>query len=76
MTEGLAFLHNDVKMVHGNVCPQSIVINKSGAWKIAGFDFNILNANVGEQAVGLPGPFSTATSRIICFPLPPELKLS
>lgn len=57
VTEGLAFLHNDVKMVHGNVCPQSIVINKSGAWKIAGFDFNILNANVGEQATGLSQPF-------------------
>lgn len=41
VSEGLAFLHNDVKRLHRNLCPQSIVVNKKGAWKIAGFDFSI-----------------------------------
>lgn len=45
VSEGLAFLHNDVKRLHRNLCPQSIVVNKKGAWKIAGFDFSIAASN-------------------------------
>lgn len=41
--EGLAFLHNDVKLLHKNICPESIIINKQGAWKIFGFDFCVHN---------------------------------
>ena len=51
ISEGLTFLHNDVKLVHYNICPQSIVLNKSGAWKIAGLEFCIRNANTTDQAV-------------------------
>ncbi|XP_044740222.1 SCY1-like protein 2 [Chrysoperla carnea] len=47
--EGLAFLHNDVKLLHKNICPESIVINIQGAWKIFGFDFCILNQNIHES---------------------------
>uniref|UniRef100_A0AC34G5K6 Protein kinase domain-containing protein n=1 Tax=Panagrolaimus sp. ES5 TaxID=591445 RepID=A0AC34G5K6_9BILA len=46
--EALAFLHNDAKLLHGNICPSSIIISEKGAWKLAGFDFCILgtpNAN-------------------------------
>ncbi|KYN44375.1 SCY1-like protein 2 [Trachymyrmex septentrionalis] len=43
--EGLAFLHGDVKLLHRNLCPESIVINVHGAWKIFGFDFCALNQN-------------------------------
>ncbi|XP_029155271.1 SCY1-like protein 2 [Nylanderia fulva] len=43
--EGLAFLHGDVKLLHKNLCPESIVINNHGAWKIFGFDFCALNQN-------------------------------
>uniref|UniRef100_A0A1B6C9B0 Protein kinase domain-containing protein n=1 Tax=Clastoptera arizonana TaxID=38151 RepID=A0A1B6C9B0_9HEMI len=39
--EGLAFLHNDAKILHHNLCPENIVINQQGAWKIFGFDFSI-----------------------------------
>lgn len=43
IAEGLAFLHNDVKLLHHNVCPESIIVNQQGAWKIFGFDFCIAN---------------------------------
>lgn len=43
IAEGLAFLHNDVKLLHRNVCPESIIVNQQGAWKIFGFDFCIAN---------------------------------
>lgn len=45
ITEGIAFLHNDVKLLHRNICPESIIINKNGAWKIFGFDFCIPASN-------------------------------
>lgn len=47
ISEGLAFLHNDVKMLHRNITPESIIVNRNGAWKISGFDFcaNALNVN-------------------------------
>uniref|UniRef100_A0A3P8VA10 SCY1 like pseudokinase 2 n=1 Tax=Cynoglossus semilaevis TaxID=244447 RepID=A0A3P8VA10_CYNSE len=48
ISEGLAFLHSGVKMVHGNLCPQNIIINKSGAWKIMGFDFSISSTNPSD----------------------------
>ncbi|XP_076652342.1 SCY1-like protein 2 [Halictus rubicundus] len=44
--EGLAFLHGDVKLLHRNLCPESIVINSHGAWKIFGFDFCALNQSM------------------------------
>ncbi|CAK9814468.1 SCY1-like protein 2 [Anthophora quadrimaculata] len=48
--EGLAFLHGDVKLLHRNLCPESIVINSHGAWKIFGFEFCALNQNAeGKQ---------------------------
>ncbi|XP_036373875.1 SCY1-like protein 2 isoform X1 [Megalops cyprinoides] len=49
ISEGLAFLHSGVKMVHGNLCLENIIINKSGSWKIMGFDFSISSNNPSEQ---------------------------
>jgi SCY1-like protein 2 len=47
--EGLAFLHNDVKLLHHNICPEVIVINQQGAWKIFGFDFCIHSHNTQDS---------------------------
>uniref|UniRef100_A0A914CTI1 Protein kinase domain-containing protein n=1 Tax=Acrobeloides nanus TaxID=290746 RepID=A0A914CTI1_9BILA len=38
--EALSFLHL-ANMLHGNLCPSSIIINDKGNWKLAGFDFCI-----------------------------------
>lgn len=48
ISEGLSFLHNDVKMLHRNLSPENIIINKNGAWKISGFDFCILAKSSNE----------------------------
>lgn len=50
IAEGLLFLHNDVKLLHHNVCPESIIVNQQGAWKIFGFDFCIANQNSSGAA--------------------------
>ncbi|XP_060101221.1 SCY1-like protein 2 isoform X1 [Heteronotia binoei] len=49
VSEGLSFLHSSVKMVHGNLTPENLILNKSGAWKIMGFDFCIQSTNPSEQ---------------------------
>jgi SCY1-like protein 2 len=52
LCEGLHFLHKDVKMLHRNICPESIVINASGAWKLFGFDFVSQNESPEGTPVG------------------------
>ncbi|XP_019738596.1 SCY1-like protein 2 isoform X2 [Hippocampus comes] len=48
ISEGLSFLHSGVKMVHGNLCLENIILNKSGSWKIMGFDFSISSSNPSD----------------------------
>ncbi|KAF7268224.1 hypothetical protein GWI33_018682 [Rhynchophorus ferrugineus] len=54
IAEGVAFLHNDVKLLHKNICPESIVINASGVWKIFGLDFCIHNTKPPNQVADYP----------------------
>ncbi len=51
VAEGLSFLHKDMKLLHKNICPESIVINTNGAWKIAGFELFVTNNNDPNSAV-------------------------
>ncbi|XP_047531256.1 SCY1-like protein 2 [Vanessa atalanta] len=64
IAEGLAFLHNDVKLLHHNICPESIIVNQQGAWKIFGFDFCIANQSMTGSA-----PFWPFTE--YCQAMPP-----
>ncbi|XP_045584450.1 SCY1-like protein 2 isoform X2 [Procambarus clarkii] len=50
VSEGLAFLHNSVKIVHCNVCPENVVLNHQGAWKLFGFDFCVANQAAADQS--------------------------
>lgn len=64
VAEGLAFLHNDVKLLHHNISPESIIVNQQGAWKIFGFDFCITNQS-------LPGAASFWPFNEYCQAMPP-----
>ncbi|KII88940.1 hypothetical protein PLICRDRAFT_91412 [Plicaturopsis crispa FD-325 SS-3] len=39
--KGLSFLHTSARLVHSNMCPESIVINSAGDWKISGLGLTI-----------------------------------
>ncbi|CAF1318027.1 unnamed protein product [Adineta ricciae] len=52
LCEGLAFLHNEVKLLHRNISPESIIINSNGAWKLIGFELSI-----SGSADGVTYPF-------------------
>ena len=49
--EGLGFLHNDAKLVHGNIHPSSILINDKKIWKLSGFDFYLPNCSTSTDSV-------------------------
>ncbi|XP_065212122.1 SCY1-like protein 2 [Planococcus citri] len=54
IAEGFLFLHNDVKLLHRNLCPHNVVINKEGAWKIFGFDYSVHCISGAEAIVKWP----------------------
>ncbi|KAK6022529.1 hypothetical protein OSTOST_11772, partial [Ostertagia ostertagi] len=39
--DGLSYLHNSAKILHGNLTPASIYVTSSRLWKIAGFSFAV-----------------------------------
>ncbi|ETN77431.1 hypothetical protein NECAME_11059 [Necator americanus] len=39
--DGLSYLHNSAKILHGNLTPASIFVTTSRLWKIAGFSFAV-----------------------------------
>ncbi|XP_035825560.1 SCY1-like protein 2 [Aplysia californica] len=47
--EGLWFLHQDAKMLHRNVCPTSVLLAKTGTWKLAGCEFVLQASDTQEQ---------------------------
>ncbi|GAA5852092.1 hypothetical protein JCM8547_000155 [Rhodosporidiobolus lusitaniae] len=67
--KGLQFLHESAKLVHGNLTPESVIINAKGDWKLSGFGL----AQYLFDPQGVPAKWS--------FPqydpnLPPSLQLN
>ncbi|XP_028934736.1 SCY1-like protein 2 isoform X1 [Ornithorhynchus anatinus] len=73
VSEGLSFLHSSVKMVHGNLTPENLILNKSGAWKIMGFDFCIPSTNPSEQEPKFPCKEWDPNLPSLCLPNPEYL---
>ncbi len=80
LSEGLAFLHEGVKMVHRNLAPESVVVNAQGAWKIFGFDFCVANSAPANQTPAWAFPEHAHGTPPETFPdldfLAPEYALS
>lgn len=73
ISEGLSFLHNGVKMVHGNLSPENIILNKSGAWKIMGFDFSISTSNPSDAEPKYTCKEWEPNLSLLCLPNPEYL---
>lgn len=54
LAEALAFIHKDVKILHRNICPESIVLNANGAWKLAGFELFLTNIGDPNDTTRFP----------------------
>lgn len=68
ISEGLAFLHNDMKLLHKNVTPESVIISSQGAWKLFGLDFCIHNINPPNAPANYPFEDFSPTLPNICQP--------
>ncbi|KAJ8965033.1 hypothetical protein NQ314_004431 [Rhamnusium bicolor] len=68
ISEGLAFLHNDMKLIHKNISPESIVINSQGAWKVFGLDFCIHNTSPPNGIPNYPFEDYNPTLPSVCQP--------
>ncbi|GMT04731.1 hypothetical protein PENTCL1PPCAC_26905 [Pristionchus entomophagus] len=79
ISEALAFLHIDARMLHRNVCPESILINDRGAWKLGGFDFTIQGTPAPNNSVTFDSTEYNESRPAVCQPtldyLAPEYAL-
>lgn len=41
IADGLTFLHQSAGLVHRSISPRSILVTRSGSWKLAGFGFTV-----------------------------------
>ena len=48
LLDGISFLHNELKKCHRNLCPDSVVVNSQGLWKIFGFEFSCVSEESSE----------------------------
>lgn len=56
LAEALQFLHTDARLLHRNVCPRSVIINKEGGWKLFGFDYCATAVNNASAATSTDAP--------------------
>ena len=66
LAEGIAFVHNDAKILHRNICPESVIISKRGSWKLFGFEFAASPVNPNDFP--LKFPFLNVTNQSNDYP--------
>lgn len=47
--DALNFLHNNVKIAHCNLSPENIYVTENNQWKLSGFNFSGLNAEIEKK---------------------------
>ncbi|OII73672.1 protein kinase [Cryptosporidium ubiquitum] len=58
--KGLKFLHNDGKLLHGNISPLTVYVNFDGSWKLGGFENTILMSDTSSYYMDEISKQSTA----------------
>ncbi|KAF9001944.1 kinase-like domain-containing protein [Cyathus striatus] len=59
--KGLSFLHSSAQLIHSNICPESVIINTAGDWKISGLGLTIPLMTNGRPT---PWEFPTFDGRV------------
>lgn len=52
ISEAIYFLHSVCKLIHRFICPQSVLVTRSGTWKLAGFEF-VVKCNNQDPMVSI-----------------------
>lgn len=74
LAKGLEFLHTSAQLVHGNLNPESILVNAKGDWKISGFAF-AGRPDESDSASSAPIPLSEVLNYDSRLPLSVQLDL-
>lgn len=54
VSETLEFLHNNARLIHRAISPETVVITSSGAWKLSGFGFAISSDQASGDLANVP----------------------
>ncbi|KAK1285345.1 hypothetical protein QJS10_CPB20g00417 [Acorus calamus] len=74
VAETLDFLHNNARLIHRAISPETVYITASGAWKLGGFGFSISLDQASGDSTSMP-PFHYAEYDVedSLLPLQPSL---
>lgn len=65
ITEALVHLHFSARLIHRGICPQSVIVNKRGAWKLAGMEF-VERCSDGDIMVRVHGVHYSPVPLLVC----------
>ncbi|XP_055351598.1 LOW QUALITY PROTEIN: SCY1-like protein 2 [Paramacrobiotus metropolitanus] len=71
ITEALIHLHSTEHCMHGNVCPETILVLANGSWKLAGLEFaekspnRVLGVRLREFMVQMPNYLQEAVENLL-----------
>ncbi|RWS03828.1 SCY1-like protein 2, partial [Dinothrombium tinctorium] len=65
LSEALLYLHYSSNMMHRNICPQSVIINKKGTWKLTGLEFSEKCAESDFMSPVMCQPFTSKIPKIL-----------
>ena len=51
LSEALQFLHSGVRLMHGDITPEVVVVTGGGTWKLMGFNFSCYSQYQSESTV-------------------------
>lgn len=66
LADGIAFIHNEAKILHRNISPESVIVSKRGSWKLFGFEFAASPVNPNDFP--LKFPFLNVTNQSNDYP--------
>ncbi|KAH9310107.1 hypothetical protein KI387_038018, partial [Taxus chinensis] len=74
LAESLGFLHNNARMIHRAISPETVFITYSGAWKLGGFGFAVAADQVSGDLNGVqPFHYPEYDAEDVVVPLQPSL---
>lgn len=74
VAESLDFLHNNARLIHRAICPETILITSNGAWKLSGFGFAITTDQASSDSANVHSfHYAEYDVEDSLFPLQPSL---
>lgn len=74
LAESLSFLHNNARLIHRSLAPETVYVTAAGAWKLAGFGFSVSTDQAGTDVQSGPAfHYPEYDAEDLLLPLQPPL---